>query len=292
MDRYKWLLVEMDSNSSHSLEHPITSIDLTVDEKRTFIKALDGEIYTMPPRRRNYIIQRLDSFASDGGAKYDVKLFTIEHVLPQNPEKGGEWDELWPKLEERVYWLNRIANLVPLTRKHNSAAQNYDFSTKKKSYFQNKNGTTSYILTTQVVNIDSWTPQIVAERQKMLLDLFVEKWDLTISSTDAIIEGDKVSFHLAIRGCNATGCAGNAGSFIVKAGSKVSADVTPSCQKNYIDKRNKLISAGIIVDGVFMEDFAFDSVSTAASVVGGRSANGRTEWTTLDGRQYGKVVGR
>jgi len=44
--------------------------------------------------------------------------------------------------------------------------------------------------------------------------------------------------------------------------------------------------------GKFVQDYAFDSVSTAASVVGGRSANGRTEWTTLDGRQYGKIVGR
>jgi hypothetical protein len=294
MDRYKWVLVEMDNNQNHSLEHPLVSIDLTADEKNAFKEALGGEIYTMPSRRRNYIIQRLDSFVSDGGekVKYDMKLFTIEHVLPQHPEKGSEWDTLWPKSEERDFWVNRIANLVPLTRKHNSAAQNYDFATKKKSYFQNKNGTTSYPLTTQVLNVSSWTPEVVSERQEMLLDLFVEKWDLAVSPTKITDENDKVLFHLAIRGCNATGCAGNDGSFIVKAGSKISEDFTPSCPRNYMDKRNKLISAGVIVNGKFVQDYAFDSVSTAASVVGGRSANGRREWTTLDGRQYGKIVGR
>lgn len=184
MDRYKWILAEMDSNPTHSLEQPLTSIELTANEKRSFYEALNGEIYTMPSRRRNYIVQRLDSFVSDGGAKYDVKLFTIEHVLPQNPEINSEWNIVWPDQEERKYWLNRIANLVPLTRKHNSAAQNYDFVTKKRSYFQNKGGTTSYTLTTQVINENSWTPEIVASRQKMLMRLFSEKWDLQIDPSE------------------------------------------------------------------------------------------------------------
>ena len=60
---------------------------------------------------------------------------------------------------------------------------------------------------------------------------------------------------------------------------------------SYVEIRNNLIDNGIIVDGVFTQDYVFDSPSAAAVIVGGRSANGRREWTTLDGRQYGKVVG-
>lgn len=291
MDRYKWILAEMDSNPTHSLEQPLTSIELTANEKRSFYEALNGEIYTMPSRRRNYIVQRLDSFVSDGGAKYDVKLFTIEHVLPQNPEINSEWNIVWPDQEERKYWLNRIANLVPLTRKHNSAAQNYDFVTKKRSYFQNKGGTTSYTLTTQVINENSWTPEIVASRQKMLMRLFSEKWDLQIDPSEEVAESEKLIFHIAIRGCNATGYAGTNGNFIVKAGSTISIDTTPSCQPSYVEARKILIDNGIIVDGVFTQDYSFDSPSAAAGIVGGRSANGRREWTTLDGRQYGNVIG-
>ena len=291
MDRYKWILAEMDSNPTHSLDRPLTSIELTANEKRSFYDALNGEIYTMPSRRRNYIVQRLDSFVSDGGAKYDVKLFTIEHVLPQNPEINSEWNIVWPDQEERKYWLNRIANLVPLTRKHNSAAQNYDFVTKKRSYFQNKGGTTSYTLTTQVINENSWTPEIVASRQKMLLKLLSEKWDLQIDPSEEVAESEKLIFHIAIRGCNATGYAGTNGNFIVKAGSTISIDTTSSCQSSYVDARKILIDNGIIVDGVFTQDYSFDSPSAAACIVGGRSANGRREWTTLDGRQYGNVNG-
>lgn len=291
MDRYKWILAEMDSRPMHSLANPLTSIELTPDEKRLFMKVLGGEIYSMPSRRRNYIVQRLDSFVSDGGAKYDMRLFTIEHVLPQNPKKDSEWNVLWPNQEERSYWLNRIANLVPLTRKHNSAAQNYDFATKKKSYFQNKNGTTSYILTTQVVNIQAWTPDVVRKRQEALLALLEEKWDLSIKDDEVSNATEEVLFHLAIRGCNATGYLGNDAKFIVKAGSTISADTTPSCHGGYVDIRNDLITTGVIIDGTFTQDYAFDSTSAAAAVVGGRSANGPREWTTLDGRQYGKVVG-
>lgn len=292
MDRYKWIIAEMDSSPKHNMQNPLTSIELTVNEKLSFYEALNGDIYTMTSRRRNYIVQRLDSFVSDGGAKYDVKIFTIEHVLPQNPERNSEWDVLWPDREEQKYWLNRIANLVPLTRQHNSAAQNYDFATKKRSYFQNKGGITSYTLTTQVVNEDSWTPEIVADRQRKLMELFSEKWDLQIDSSEENVDPEELVFHIAIRGCNASGYAGSNGKFIVKAGSMISEDTTPSCQPCYVEMRQALIDNDIIVDGVFTRDYGFDSPSAAAVIVGGRSANGRREWATLDGRQYGEVIGR
>jgi len=290
MDRYKWLLAEMDSNPGHSLTNPLKTIELTEEEKLSFFRVLDGEIYTMPSRRRNYVVQRLDSLVSDGAAKYDVAVFSIEHVLPQNPEKGSEWDVLWPKQQERDYWINRIANLVPLTRKHNSQAQNYDFNKKKKTYFQGKNGTTSYTLTTQVVNIGSWTPDIVKARQKELLDVFAKAWDLQINHDSSVNASDTV-FHLVIRGCNATGVSIPGSKFCVKKGSVIASGTVPSCPQGYIDQRNNLINQGIIDKDTFMQDYIFDSVSAAASVVGGRSANGRKEWSTLDGRPYGKVIG-
>ena len=51
------------------------------------------------------------------------KIFTIEHVLPQHPGKDSEWMKIWPDVQQQKYWLNKIANLVPLTRQRNSAAQ-------------------------------------------------------------------------------------------------------------------------------------------------------------------------
>ena len=285
MDRYKWVLVEMDSRPDHSLSAPLKNIELTEWEKQQFIMALDGEIYTMPSLRRNYIIQRIDSFVSDGGATYNAKLFTIEHVLPQNPKEDSEWLRVWPDIQQRKYWLNRIANLVPLTRQKNSAAQNYDFQIKKEKYFQTKAGVASYALTTQVINYDQWTPEIVSKRQEELIRILKKKWALDACPEDRYHQ----DFLLAGRGGNAKGFPGDDDAFVVRKGSIISSDTTDGFPPNYADLRKHLIQEGTIADGVFTIDYAFTSVSAAAAVVLGRSANGRKEWTKLDGQSFAQA---
>lgn len=284
MARYKFILAEMKDRPDSSLDNPLCNIELTEWEKEEFLRTLNGEIYTMPAARRNYIIQRLDSFVSDGGATYNTKLFTIEHVLPQNLGSGSAWFEIWPDSKDRQYWLNRIANLVPLTRQRNSAAQNFDFDTKKTKYFSTKSGTSSYQLTTQVINVDKWTPDIVKQRQEDLLSVFSDNWDL--QKSDKKKERDR--FLLSGRGGNAFGYPLDDDNFIVLSGSRISRDVTEGFAQGYFDLRTSLIADGTIVDGVFAKEYTFTSSSAAASVVLGRAANGRKEWTLLDGRTYGK----
>ena len=287
MARYKFVLAELKEKPNSSLDDPIQNIELTEWEKEEFLKTLNGEIYTMPAPRRNYIIQRLDSFVSDGGATYNAKLFTIEHVLPQNPTAGSDWFDLWPDAKDRQYWLNRIANLVPLTRQRNSAAQNYDFSLKKEKYFTTKSGTSSYQLTTQVLNIDMWTPDIVKSRQEDMLDVFAKNWEL---EEDSERKG-RDSYLLLGRGGSASGRPLDSDSFMVYAGSKISASITDGYPQTYANLREFLIADGIIVNRVFVRDYVFTNSSAAACVVLGRSANGRKEWTLLDGRTYGKYSG-
>ena len=281
VDRYKWLLVEMESRPDSTLADPLRNIELTDWEKEQFQQTLDGEIYTMTAQRRNYIIQRLDSFMSDGGASYNQKLFNIEHVLPQHPPVHGSWLELWPDEQERKYWLNRIANLVPLTRQRNSAAQNYGFATKKEKYFQSKGGTSSYVLTTQVINEPVWTPDVVKKRQAMLSDVFAEKWELNPSRQSGTDEG---LFLLAGRGSSAMGYPIDKDCFLVLKGSRIAPDVTSGLPQNYVEQRKTLLGIGIIQNNVFAEDNVFTSASAAASIILGRSSNGRREWAKLDGR--------
>lgn len=281
VDRYKWLLVEMEGRPDSTLTSPLRNIELTDGEKEHFRQTLDGEIYTMTAQRRNYIIQRLDSFMSDGGASYNQKLFTIEHVLPQHPPVHGSWPELWPDEQERMYWLNRIANLVPLTRQRNSAAQNYGFTTKKEKYFQSKGGTSSYVLTTQVINEPKWTPDVVKKRQETLNEVFAEKWELSPSRQS---ETDEGLFLLAGRGSSAMGYPIDKDCFLVLKGSRIAPDVTSGLPQNYVEQRKTLLEIGIVQSNVFTEDHVFTSASAAASIILGRSSNGRREWAKLDGR--------
>lgn len=173
IERYAQVLKEIESDTASSM-----AIELSKEEIQTFLDRLNSDVYKMVSSKRNYLILRLDSFVSDCAAKYDAKILTIEHVLPQTVAAGSEWEKLWPDEAERSKWLHKIGNLLPLTKRHNSEAQNYQFDLKKDKYFKGKAGTTSYALTTQVLSYNKWTPDIVETRQKDLINAYIQGWDL------------------------------------------------------------------------------------------------------------------
>lgn len=176
IERYSKVIENLESE--HSINSTISAIELTADEQKQMLDALNRDIYLMSARKRNYIILRLDSFMSDGVATYDFSELTIEHVLPQTVDPSSEWYKIWPNLDERNLWIHRIANLLPLNQKRNSQAQNYDFDKKKTAYFGGSKGVSSFIMTTQVLNMATWTMQDVEKRQSDLLKVFSTNWDL------------------------------------------------------------------------------------------------------------------
>ena len=176
IERYSDVLKALEQE--HSIASPVQVIELTESEKEQMCDALNGNIYELPPKRRNYLILRLDAFLSDGAASYDSSILTIEHVLPQTVTEGSEWATLWPDADEREKWLHRLANIVPLNKYRNSQAQNYDFEKKKSAYFAGKTAVSSYVLTSQVLDSPQWTPDYLAQRQEKLLKVLQEKWRL------------------------------------------------------------------------------------------------------------------
>ncbi|OKA48026.1 hypothetical protein BI180_06210 [Helicobacter pylori] len=57
----------------------------------------------------------------------------VEHILPQKPKEGSQWDADFDK-EKKEEWVNNIANLTLLKRKKNTQALNGDFDEKRKIY--------------------------------------------------------------------------------------------------------------------------------------------------------------
>lgn len=176
IERYAEVLSAL--QQKHGIDNPISKVELTDNEKKEMFDALNGKIYELTARRRNYLILRLDSFLSDGAASYDPSVLTIEHVLPQTVSEGSLWMTSWPDENERKNWVHRIANLVPLTQRRNSQAQNFDFAKKKTAYFGGNKGISSYVLTTQVLNTADWTPGTIKKRQDGLLDVMSKSWEL------------------------------------------------------------------------------------------------------------------
>ena len=98
----------------------------------------------------------------------------------------------FPDAEERDDWTHRLANLVPLHIRKNPAASNYDFATKKNVYFKGKGVASPFVLTQEVRSEDNWTPNILAKRQRHLLNVFIEHWHLA-APDDEIATGLAVS---------------------------------------------------------------------------------------------------
>lgn len=176
IERYSKVISSLEGK--HNFENPIYEIDLNEKEISEIKEVLAGNVYELTPRRRNYIILRLDAFMSDGAASYDPAILTIEHVLPQTVDENSEWANLWPEDQKRKLWVHKIANLIPLNRRRNSQAQNYNFKRKKTAYFKGNKNISSYALTTQVLNTESWSEPYLIERQKELMNVFEENWCL------------------------------------------------------------------------------------------------------------------
>lgn len=178
--RFGDILKQLENDLDYSKELKVPNkLYLTDGEKQEFKLLLDGNVYQLVAPRRNYLILRMDSMISDGAATYNLQKdsLTIEHVLPQTIKEDSQWSDWWDK-EKHKLWVHRLANLVPLNRRRNSSASNLEFKDKKEKYFKGNNNVSSYALTTQVLDTEEWTPDIVAQRQGTLLSRLYKEWEL------------------------------------------------------------------------------------------------------------------
>jgi len=99
--------------------------------------------------------------------------------------------------------------------------------------------------------------------------------------------GSAATLYLKARGVEAQG-AETADGFVVRAGSQAALTETDSFHTYMRDIRSELVQQGVLQQVgdhyELTQDYTFASPSTAAGVVLGRSANGRTTWKTMDGR--------
>lgn len=94
-------------------------------------------------------------------------------------------------------------------------------------------------------------------------------------------------FFIRAKGITAEGHE-SSGGFVVLAGSQAVAKTVPSIHRYLVTFRKSLVENGILETAGenlrFSQNYSFDSPSTAAGVVQGRSANGRIDWKDEQGR--------
>lgn len=174
VERYGAVLNAIES--SEDLYRDASPLQLSEAEREETMAKLNGEIYTAT-RIRRYVLLRLDSALSSGGASYEHPLVTVEHVLPQTPPLESSWRANFTD-DQREAWVHRLANLVLLTRRKNSQASNYEFDIKKERYFTTDSGVSPFAITTQVLREKGWTPELLMQRQTDLLRTLAQLWRL------------------------------------------------------------------------------------------------------------------
>ena len=128
-----------------------------------------------------YVLLRLDAFRTEDGASYDYQTASVEHVLPQRPALDSKWNQFFPTKEVRDRYVNRLGNLVLLSRGKNMIAENYDFELKKEKYFFAGKLATPFVLTNELQNTreySEWTPAVIEQRQKKLMSALQQMWGL------------------------------------------------------------------------------------------------------------------
>lgn len=174
-DRYYELLKAI--HNGENLYLPASPLQLATRECHEVLRVLNGDMYHMH-RVCRYVLLRLDAKLSEGTASYDYQTISIEHVLPQRPSPDSKWAKSFPSKEVREKYVHCLGNLVLLSQGRNMKAENFDFDEKKRKYFMTNGGISPFVLTTQVLQHQEWTPVVIEQRQNQLVGMLKQLWRL------------------------------------------------------------------------------------------------------------------
>ncbi len=175
VSKYSQILKEIEEKADVLSDS--SSLNIAEKDVKDLIELLNGDVYLeLKNSARRYLLLRLDSIMTEGEPIYNYSIITVEHVLPQNPSHDSDWLKVFKNYEKYVH---KLGNLVLLTRRKNSKAQNFDFKKKIESYFQPNKSLTTFAITTSIFKEKEWTPEVIIRRQEQLLELLFTEWNIT-----------------------------------------------------------------------------------------------------------------
>lgn len=118
----------------------------------------------------------------------DISDSTIEHILPQTPEKTSHWLEVWSKSDLNTY-THDLGNLVLTV--NNSNYLNFDFSRKKGVAGEGTSYANSDIRQERKISkYPDWTVDSLKKRREELTEWIAERWKIDDDATE--IETDDI----------------------------------------------------------------------------------------------------
>lgn len=133
-------------------------------------------------KRANLLNIFFQVIENKGKEKLDWSNLTIEHILPQNPDKG--WKDDLGKDFQYVYekYLNTLGNLS--ITGYNSEYKNKQYAIKQRELLKKKKDKTLkvFILNKELLNTknNKWDEKLILKRAKRLSNLIIEKYSYPI----------------------------------------------------------------------------------------------------------------
>lgn len=154
-------VIEKSSKEQEVFENEIFKLKQYKDDIANLIQS--ENFYKM--KFAKYLLLRLELSMSENSniEKVYRGIISVEHILPQNPGEKSEWKKKFTD-EEREKYTNKLGNLVLLSRRKNSSANNRSFKEKLKKYFTK--GITDFELTKEILKYDEWDKISIEKRQR------------------------------------------------------------------------------------------------------------------------------
>lgn len=138
------------------------------------------DVYNL--RARNYLLSKLENHGRK--ERVDISTYTIEHVMPQNPELSSEWrvalGDNWKQVQEQ--YLHTIGNLT-LTG-YNSELSDRPFEAKRTMV--GGFADSPIRLNRSLARLATWGEHEIRRRAAELADLAVKVWPAPALSEEAV----------------------------------------------------------------------------------------------------------
>lgn len=165
------ILKAIDNTDANNLNRMLDNKELFKIDEIDFKDNIEGNLYGKQYCR--YLLLKIECLLSDNTVHLSgYKYITVEHVLPQNPKAKSQWRNDFNN-DERLEWTNKLANLVLISQKKNSALSNLDFEEKKSIYLK-KRIDAFHANKIFIEKNKKWTPATLEKRQKELVELLID----------------------------------------------------------------------------------------------------------------------
>lgn len=128
------------------------SFEIDADSMR---RVLDGKVYGR--RFARFVLLKLDYLFHNHDLRMHFETLSVEHILPQNPSEESQWMKDFTT-QTHAEWVDRLGNLVLITKRKNTSQGRLDYAEKKTRYFEKRIDTCPYSL--RVLNQNEhWGPE-------------------------------------------------------------------------------------------------------------------------------------